>query len=166
MWIVAKYKINEINILKKNFREILGNEPEYYFPKIQYNKIINRKFKIMKKSALEDYFICYHPLFKNANILNILKFTKGLKYILNGFRNNQFEISKFIIRCKSFEDKNGFLKQEFFNKDNFDRGKFISGPFTNFVFDVLTREAGKIEILIGKYKTTVSKNSNFIFRPI
>ena len=166
MWIVAKYKINEINSLKKSFREILGNDPEFYFPKIKYNQVIKKKFRIVKKSVLGDYFMCFHPQFKNTNVLNILKFTRGLKCILEGFHNNQNEISSFINRCKKFEDDNGYLKQIFFDKENFVRGKFISGPFTNLVFDILSKEAGKIEILIGKYKTTLSKNSNFLYRPI
>ena len=158
--------MNEINSLKKSFREILGNDPEYYFPKIKYNQIIKRQFKIVKKSVLEDYFICFHPQFKNTNVLNILKFTRGLKCILEGFQNSQNEISRFINRCKKFEDEKGYLKQDFFNKDNFVRGKFISGPFTDLVFDILSREANKIEILIGKYKTTLTKNSDFLYRPI
>jgi hypothetical protein len=166
MWIVAKYKMNEINSLKKSFREILGNDPEYYFPKIKYNQIIKRQFKIVKKSILEDYLICFHPQFKNTNVLNILKFARGLKCILEGFKNNQNEISRFINRCKKFEDEKGYLKQDFFNKGNFVRGKFTSGPFTNLVFDVLSREVDKIEILIGKYKTTLIKNSDFLYRPI
>ena len=94
------------------------------------------------------------------------KFTRGLKCILEGFKNNQNEISKFINRCKNFEDENGYLKQDFFNRDNFVKGKFISGPFTNLVFDILSREADKIEILIGSYKTTLTKNSDFLYRPI
>ena len=166
MWIVAKYKINEINNLKKSFKEILGNDPEYYFPKVKYNRIIKRQLKIVKKSVLEDYFMCFHPQFKNTNVLNILKFTRGLKCILEGFKNNQNEISKFINRCKKFEDENGYLKQDFFNKDNFVKGKFISGPFTNLVFDILSKEAGKIEVLIGKYKIALPKDSNFLYRPI
>ena len=166
MWIVAKYKINEINNLKKSFKEILGNDPEYYFPKVKYNRIIKRQLKIVKKSVLEDYFMCFHPQFKNTNVLNILKFTRGLKCILEGFKNNQNEISKFINRCKKFEDENGYLKQDFFNTDNFVKGKFISGPFTNLVFDILSKEAGKIEVLIGKYKIALPKDSNFLYRPI
>ena len=34
---------------------------------------------------LGDYLFCYHKKFENKNVLNSLKFTKGLKYFLNGF---------------------------------------------------------------------------------
>ena len=85
---------------------------------------------------------------------------------LEGFRNNQEEILNFVNRCKNFEDEDGFIKQDFFNNNNFTRAKFVSGPFTNLVFDILSKQSDKIEILIGKYKTTISKDSNFLYRPI
>ena len=44
--------------------------------------------------------------------------------------------------------------------------KFVSGPFTSLIFEVLSKQSDKIEILIGKYKTTISKKSNFLYRPI
>ena len=31
---------------------------------------------------------------------------------------------------------------------------------------ILSKQSDKIEILIGKYKTTISKDSNFLYRPI
>lgn len=166
MWIVAKYKINELEFLKKKFKETLGNDPEYFIPKIKYDKIIKKKFKTFKKSILEGYVICFHSKFNNKEIINNLKYARGLKYILEGFKNSQEEILNFINRCKNFEDKEGFITQEFFSDEYFTRGKFVSGPFTNLIFEVLTKNSDKIEILIGKYKTTISKKSNFLYRPI
>ena len=166
MWIIAKYKINELNILKKKLNEILGNDPEYFIPQIKYNKIIKQKFKTFQKSILEGYLICFHSKFTNKHILNLLKYTKGINYILEGFKNNQEEILNFVKRCKEFEDKDGFIQQDFFNNKNFTKAKFVSGPFTNLVFDILSKQSDRIEILIGKYKTTISKNSSFLYRPI
>ena len=120
MWIIAKYKLNELNILKKKFKDILGDDPEYFTPKIKYTKIVKKKFKTFQKSILEGYF----------------------------------------------EDEEGFIKQDFFNFDNFTRAKFVSGPFTNIFFDILSKQSDKIEILIGKYKTTISKSSKLLYRPI
>ena len=37
MWIIAKYKLHELNTLKNKLKEILGNDPEYFIPKIKYN---------------------------------------------------------------------------------------------------------------------------------
>ena len=166
MWIIAKYKLNELNILKNKLKEILGNEPEYFIPKIKYNKIVKKKFKTIQKPILEDYLICFHERFNNSNLLNTLRYIKGINCLLDGFKNNQKEIVTFISRCKSFEDKNGFIKQDFFSYKSFIKGKFVSGPFTNLVFDVLSKHSDKMEILIGKYKTTISEKSDFLYRPI
>ena len=166
MWIIVKYKLHEINTLKNKLKEILGNAPEYFMPKIKYNKIVKKKFKTFQKSILEGYLICFHSKFNSRDILNILKYTRGISYILGGLKNNQKEILNFVNRCKNFEDENGFIKQDFFDSNNFTRAKFVSGPFTNLVFDILSKQADKIEILIGKYKTTISKDSNFLYRPI
>ena len=166
MWIVAKYKTNEINNLKKNLKVLLGTEPEYFFPQIKYYKIINKKFKSFKKLILEGYLICLHPKFNDDIFLNSLNYTRGVKYILSGFKNNQRDITNFINKCKNFQDKEGFIKQDFFNNRNFVKGKFISGPFTNLVFNILSKKSDKIEILIGKYKTTLSNKTNFLYQPI
>ena len=166
MWIVAKYKTNELNILKKNFKNILESDPEYFIPKIQYNKIIKQKFKTFQKSLLEGYVICFHSKFSNSYILNLLKTARGINYIIEGFKHNQVEISNFVKRCKEFEDKDGFIKQDFFINKNFTKAKFVSGPFTNLVFSILSKNSDRIEILMGKYKTTISKNSSLLYRPI
>ena len=41
MWIIAKYKQNEFNILKDAFIKTLGDNLDFYIPKIKYQKIIN-----------------------------------------------------------------------------------------------------------------------------
>ena len=92
-----------------------------------------------------------------------INYLRGLKFFLNGFSNYQKDLLNFISRCKKHEDENGFIKQDFFDSNNFTRAKFVSGPFTNLVFDILSKQADKIEILIGKYKTTISKDSNFLY---
>jgi len=166
MWIIVKYNLNQLNILKLSLKELLGNDPEYLIPKIKYDLVIKKQLKTFQKSLLEGYLICHDSKFKNNNLINRLKYTKGISYILDGFKNNQKEILSFVDRCKKFQDREGFIKQNFFSETNFSRAKFISGPFTNLVFDVLSRQADKIEILIGKYKTRMSKNSSFLYRPI
>ena len=166
MWIIAKYKLNELNILKKKLKEILGDEPKYFIPKIKYTKVVKKKFISIQKSILEGYLICSHNKFASKDILNILKYTKGISYILEGFKNNQKEILEFVNKCKKFEDDEGFLTQSFFCNKNFNRAKFISGPFTNLFFDILSNQSDKIEILMGKYKTTILKKSELLYKPV
>ena len=79
--------------------------------------------------------------------------------------SSQKEILKFISKCKENEDNNGFLKQSFFDFKEKTKYEFISGPFTNLVFTLLSENKIYINALIGKYKISVSKNENF-FRPI
>ena len=38
MWIVAKYNVNELKIMKDNFIKVLGETVEFYNPKIRYQK--------------------------------------------------------------------------------------------------------------------------------
>ena len=114
MCIIAKYKMNELSILKKKLKEILGDEPRYFIPKIKYTKIIKKKFISFQKSILEGYLICFHNKFASRDIMNIIKYTKGINYILEGFKNNQKDIIEFVNKCKKFEDNKGFITQGFF----------------------------------------------------
>ena len=166
MWAIIKYKLNEQNFLKKNFSEVLGESPYYYIPKIRYKKLVNNKIKIFEKSVLEGYLICFHTKIQDSKILFKLKYTRGLNYFLNGFRENQKEISYFVDYCKKFEDEKGCLSQDFFDSDNIKKGQFVSGPFTNLIFNIVSRQRNKLKVLIGNLKTTVSKKSGYLYRPI
>ena len=37
MWIVAKYKLKELETLKESFSKIIGDMPEFYIPRIRHN---------------------------------------------------------------------------------------------------------------------------------
>jgi len=71
-WLVATYKINEINSLERN---LLNQNFEYYFPKIV-------KKKINSNPKVEALFPGY--IFANIDSENhsALKYTKGIKNIL------------------------------------------------------------------------------------
>ena len=115
---------------------------------------------------MEGYLICFDQKFKDKNVINNLKFLKGLNSLIDGYKSNQNEIISFIEKCKRFQNREGFLTQEFFENSNFSKGKFVSGPFTNFIFDIISKNSKKTEILIGRYKTIISENSNFLYLPI
>ena len=120
------------------------------------------------KFMLNDYMFCFHEKFNNNNYLQILNYVKGLKSFLPNFKETQKDIKNFIFACKGNEDKNGFITQNFFyNLENFkDKNyKFQSGPFTNLIFKIINVEKNFLNILIGKYKTTV-KNNKYLFETV
>jgi len=166
MWAVIKYKSHELNILKDDFTKILGELPKFYCPKIKYQKYIKQKLKTCEKFILENYLICYHPKFSDISVINQLKYSKGLCYFLNGFQKNQKDIIQFINHCNKHESPDGYLKQGFFEFNNFKRAKFISGPFTNMIFEIISNQKTELKILIDGLRTTINKKSNYLYRPI
>jgi len=97
--------------------------------------------------------------------LNNLKFCRGLNYFLSGFKQSQTEIENFINKCKSFEDKYGYLSNSFFLQKVNQTCKFSSGPFTNKIFKIIALNKNKIDVLMGNIKTTINRK-NFLFKPI
>ena len=115
MWIVLKYKKQEFDFLKKDFRKTLGDLPLIFKPKIKYEKFIRNKLHLLEKDILGDYLICYHKKFQDDNMLAILKNLRGLKYFLSDSKINQKEIISFIEYCKKNQDNKGYIKQTFFD---------------------------------------------------
>ena len=166
MWTVIKYKSKEFNILKDNFAKILGEMPIFYRPKIKYQKYVKQKLITCEKSVLENYIICYHKKFCDISTINQLKYSKGLCYFLSGFEKNQKDILQFINHCKKHESSEGYLQQDFFEYHNFKRAKFISGPFTNMIFEIISNQRSELKILIDGLTTTINKKSNYLYRPV
>ena len=100
MWIVAKIKIQEINIFKKKLIEKFGKEINFYSPKITYSKYSKNKFKKFDKFILENYIFCFHKNFNDIGIINRIQFIRGVQYILNGHKQNQNEITHEMLRRK------------------------------------------------------------------
>ena len=46
------------------------------------------------------------------------------------------------------------------------KAKFISGPFTNMIFEILEKQKNKLKILIGNIETTIPNKTNYLYRPI
>lgn len=114
---------------------------------------------------LGDYALCYHEKFSNKNLINTLKYCRGVKYFLDQYSVYQNEIEEFIKNCKQHENKFGFLKQSFFQFKKNKKLKFISGPFTNFVFNIIKENKLTLKILMGSFSVTVSKEE-YLFRPV
>jgi len=166
MWVVAKIKKKELNFFKKDLINKVGKDIQFYCPKIEYYKYFSNKVKREEKFILENYIFCYHEKFKKSNYINKVKFLRGLEYFLEGYNQNQNQISKFIEYCKSFEDEKGYLTQSFFKTLVMKKAKFVSGPFTNIIFEILEKQKNKLKILLGDIVTTIPNTTNYLYRPI
>ena len=149
MWIIIKFKQNQFYTLKQEFKKKLEIEPNFFFPKLKLQKIKKNRLISYVSPLLGDYIFCFHPKFSNENILRNVNYLKGVKFLLNGFRNYQKDIPNFIKRCRSSEDENGYIKQTFFNFVAIDRIKFLSGPFTNIIFKIMKRQKDSMKVSDG-----------------
>ena len=166
MWVVAKIKAKEVKTFEKNMIEKLGKDIQFYCPKIEYQQYLKKKIKKFEKLALGNYIFCYHKNFNNSIFLNKLKYIKGLEYFLNGYYQNQNEMVEFINYCKDSENTKGYLTQTFFKTITTKKAKFISGPFINMFFEILEKQKNKMKIVVGNVVTTISDNSNYLYRPV
>ncbi len=165
MWVVLKFNKKNLSLLKKDFFRYLGKDVKFYLPKLKLQKRIKNKIHNNESFLLGDYLLCFHESFRNKNVLNTLRYCKGLKYFLNNFQETQDEIKNFVEKCMLNEDENGFIKQCFFEFKENGIFQFLTGPFTNTKFKIIDKQNSRIKILIGKLKTTVSKE-NYLFRPV
>ena len=156
MWIVIKFKQNQFHTLKQEFKKKLEIEPNFFFPKLKLQKIKKNKLISYVSPLLGDYIFCFHPKFSNENILRNVNYLKGVKFLLNGFRNYQKDIPNFIKRCRSSEDENGYIKQTFFNFVAIDKIKFLSGPFTNIIFKIMKRQKDSMKVSDGNINVSFS----------
>ena len=164
MWIVIKYKKKEQNYLLQELKEQIGKDIKFYIPKINLKYFSKHKIVNIKKPLLNDYMFCFHSKFRDSKYINIMNFFKGLKYVLKDLINSQNEISFFIERCLHYENKEGFLSQDFFNFENLKKFKFFSGPFTNMVFDLIKMENKvKLKGIIGNFRLTITGKDNLFF---
>ena len=165
MWIVAKINKKKIDFFIKEIKFKCGDDLILYRPSVQCEKIVKNKLEKNTKPLLEDYFFCFSEKFKDINFVNTLNYIKGLKYFLEGFKNNQQEIIKFIENCKINQNAQGFISNSYFYNIITSRGKFVSGPFTNMLFDIIEKNKNKLKVLIGKYKVSISKKNNNLYFP-
>ncbi len=165
MWAIIKIEKGKLATIKKEFFSKLGNDVKFYIPKMKLNKFCKTKVLTKESYLLGDYLLCFHKDLSKSSVINYLKYCKGLKYFLKNFQSSQNEIEKFISKCRENEDKDGYIKQTFFNLKINCKFEFISGPFTNLIFSILYENKFYVEALMGKYKLTVSKQKN-LFRPV
>ena len=119
MWAVVKVNKKKINFFKEDFLKNFDKTFKVYIPKIRIENFNKKKIannKAYEISILGDYIFCFHEAFRLPSKINLIKKFRGLKLLLSGFVENQKEIINFIEKCKTHEDKNGYLLQNFFEK--------------------------------------------------
>ncbi len=157
MWVVGKIKQFQLEKIKNNLKEKekKGCKIDVYAPRFAFTRKVKNKFIKIEKNLLDNY-VFFNLNFNNFDIAcKSLKFTKGLSYILNNFKSDQETIKKFINNCKNFEDERGFIKPSFFSIIKNSRAKFLNGPFSNFVFEVIEKKEKEMNILLGSIKVRV-----------
>lgn len=165
MWVVIKYKKNQYHSFVEKFSNAFGKDAEFYKPTIRCEKHSIKK-KFTDKNLLGDYVFCFHKKLKNFQLINILKNLRGLKEIINGHVFYQKEISNFVEMCKSYEDSNGFITQDFFNHLQITKGKFVTGPLTNLIFDVVSMNSKNLKISINNKTIILDKKTRYIYQPV
>ena len=156
MWTIIKINSKRILELKKDFYKKLGNEVRFYQPKFKIEKIKNNKIINYEKNLFGDYLFCYHEKFKKSGFNQLLIYSKGLKYFLDGSIFYQKEISKVIERCKEQEDDSGFLQHNFLNYLSQSEIKIFKGPLRNMVFDIIEKKKNKLSFIFGNLKATIT----------
>ena len=68
--------------------------------------------------------------------------------------------------CKSYEDSNGFITQDFFNHLQITKGKFVTGPLTNLIFDVVSMNSKNLKISINNKTIILDKKTRYIYQPV
>ena len=165
MWSVIKIDRKKIVFFKDEIKKKLGEDCEFYTPKLHIEGLKNNK-KINKQIyLLGDYIFCFHQNFRNEKILQHLKSTRGLKYFLNGFISAQDEILQFIKKCKSLENKEGLIKQNVFNIYKKKNYKFLSGPLAGTLFKALEQNKNKLNVLVENVKVQINRK-NYLFKPV
>ena len=166
MWAIVKYKRKEYGSLVADLKKRLDNKIIFYNPKVKYLKRVKNKNRVFENFILGGYAFCFYEKFEEKKFLSQLKFTKGLEYFLDGYIQNQSQISQFIKLCKDNEDKEGSLKQNFFSILQATRIRFLNGPFSNLIFNILERRKNKIKSAFGSMTVIINKESNYFYSPL
>ena len=165
MWIILRYKKNNFQFLINVLKEKFQNDLEIYNPKFKTNLRVKNKLITNELTLLGDYFFCYHKEFNNPNIINSLKFTKGLKDFIQGYKFSQKDIQDLLRDVASLKMMRVILQINFIIFTRIQKFKFNSGLFSNFVFEIINLQKNKINLLLGNLKITTEKEK-FIFKSI
>jgi len=157
MWTIVKFEKKKLSSLLLELQNKFGKDSRIYQPKIFQEKYVKNKLIKKEIDLLGDYLFCFNKTFSDENSIKRLKYIRGIKYYLNGFKSSQNEILNFIDYCKGKENLKGIITKPFFETKVGNYYKFSSGPFTQKIFKILEIQKNKIQILMGNLETTVNK---------
>ena len=89
MWTVIKFDKKNIGLLKKDLEIKLGKDVLIYCPKLLIQKFKNNKLINKEFNLLGDYMFCFHDKINEVGVIQKLKFSRGLKYFLEGFEKSK-----------------------------------------------------------------------------
>jgi len=162
MWTIIKFNHKQSEILSSELKKKLGENIKIYVPRYNVENYINKKKVSKNYNLLGDYLLCFHKKFNNQKFISSLKFTKGLKYFLQGHLNSQDEICSFVEKCKKHEDKNGYICTSFFDLYLNSNYEFVSGPFMSKIFKIVKLQKNYIDISLENLKLKINKKSFFL----
>ena len=165
MWTIIKFERKKLTFLKSDLEKKLGSDCKFYIPKLLFKKYSKKKWKKKEFNLLGDYLFCFNEKFNDSKVVKSINYIRGLKYVLQGFNQSQNEIEEFIEKCKTSEDSEGYISEQFYDLKINSNYKFFSGPFTNSIFKIIQLQKNKIKILMGNFKTTINKK-DYLFQPI
>ena len=129
---------------------------------------MNKRNKIIKKEIhlMGNYIFIYNKEFSDKNFINSLQTTRGLDYFLSKSELNQTQVTNFINLCKNFEDQDGYLKPNFFKPLINFKGKFLTGPFVNQVFQVIEKKENFLKIILNDLELKLTDKAKYLYQPI
>ena len=165
MWAVIKFDKKSFRFLEEDFKKKIGKDFIIYRPKVLVQSYKKNKLFRKEVDVLGDYLFCFHKDFNKKSTINQLKYSRGLKYFLDGFKEFQLDVKNFVEKCKKLEDQKGYISQSLFELNINEKYQFTSGPFIEKIFKVINFQKNKINILMGNLKTTINKKE-FLFSPV
>ena len=164
MWITIKLKKIGVDFLKDELRKI-DEKVKIYQPKfiLKRKKVINksREDKVIYKNLLGEYIFVFFDDKKFSDKFNKIRYTKGVKTVLNTNSIVSKNIEKFVSFCRKNEDTKNILTNNFFYNliKNKDKVNIDFGYGTHYIFHILEKTNNLMIAKLGSLRVTINKNT-------
>lgn len=155
-WYVIKTKPNQELRAKKN---LLLQGFKIFYPFFSKNNLSKKNKKEI--CLFPSYFFVNFDINKSSWLK--IDNTFGVKELLKAGKNNPTEISSdFILRLKSFCDKEGLVSQNYFDLKKGQKIMLINGPFFNYFAEFLSLSSSQrvlvlLDVFAKKTKISMSR---------